>query len=505
MRTMQFAEDAGPMAHPIRPEKVIEMNNFYTVTVYDKGAEVIRMMHTLLGTDGFRKGMDLYFQRHDGQAVTCDDFVAAMADANQRDMTLFKHWYSQSGTPVVTVRECRENKELQVTLQQSIPTHKDQGQVKTLLIPVKYELIDSTTGVSLERGVLQFDQSQQTFVFDAPESAILVLFEDFSAPVKVERSLSFETLAQIVKFASDPFARWDSMQSLWLMAVKEHGFQAQLVSLIESLIKDESLENDIKAELIAQPSFDAIAESYEVIDVEQILQGLEQVATAVSVAIPALLKETVNNLVNIDSAYRGELVAKRRLKQVLFSYIARLEDPAMRSLITETYNAANNMSEKMLCVDAARIHDESLLAELLQKMESEFKGNVLVLDKILASVAQVETSVVFELMEKWTHHQDFSFKNPNRFRALYGAFIMRNPHQFHDKNGQGYALLTKLLIELDKINPQVASRMVGPLLSFNRFDPLRKKLMQESLQTLQQQDLSKDLFEKVNAALNVQA
>ena len=500
IRTIQFAEDAGPMAHPIRPEKVIEMNNFYTVTVYDKGAEVIRMMHTILGKEGFRKGTDLYFERHDGQAVTCDDFVAAMADANDKDLTQFKHWYSQAGTPIVEVNESYKAGQLQLTLTQSIPTQAP-NEVNTLVIPVKYEILQSDTGHSIEQGVLLFDQQTQTFSFEVSENALLVLFEDFSAPVKVARQQSFEQLCTIVKFASDPFARWDAMQTLWLQTIQNTEYAEPLIALLRSLIEDKTLSEDIKAELIAIPSFDAIAESYLTIDVEEIIDGIEFVVTQAASSLHPLIMDNLSMLQNIENFYSGELVAKRRLKQVFFTYLARQKSNDVSEFISHSFNLANNMTERMLCVDAARINNGNLLTELLQRMDAEFSGNVLVLDKILSSVGQVADNSVYSLMTQWTKHKDFSIKNPNRFRSLYGAFIMRNPSQFHHKSGQGYALLTKLLIELDQINPQVAARMISPLMSFKRFDDERQELMRESLVTLSEQKLSKDLYEKVSSAL----
>ncbi len=502
MRTHQFEEDAGPMAHPIRPEKVIEMNNFYTVTVYDKGAEVIRMMQSLLTQAGFRKGMDLYFERHDGQAVTCDDFVNAMADANNKNLDQFKNWYSQAGTPVVRVDEKLQNGKLEFTLKQSIPTRPENEEVKTLVIPVAYELIAKESGQSLDRGTLIFDQAEQKFELTAAQDAVLVLFENFSAPVKVEREVSVEDTLTIIKHASDPFSRWDAMQSLWQQQLQSKELEIDFSGLFADIINDSSISNDIKAELLAIPGFSQIAEGFAVVDVEQIVSGTEQVVAKIAQQNKELIQAQLDELQNIDNGYEIGLVANRRLKQVLLQYIARTKEPQVIDMLSKVYSAADNMTEKMAAVEAARIADSTLLDNLLKQVDSAYSDNVLVLDKLLSQVARVSDESVYELMETWAKHENFSMKNPNRVRSLYGAFVSANPKVFHDKSGKGYDFLADLLLKIDSYNPQLASRMVVPLLSFNRYEVQRKAKMLEALTKMSEAKLSKDLYEKVTAALN---
>lgn len=501
MRTHQFEEDAGPMAHPIRPEKVIEMNNFYTVTVYDKGAEVIRMMQSLLTQEGFRKGMDLYFERHDGQAVTCDDFVNAMADANNKDLEQFKNWYSQAGTPLVQVEQQQEAGKFSFTLTQSIPTRPEAEHVKTLVIPVSYELIGKKTGSSLARGTLIFDQVKQKFELDAQEEAVLVLFENFSAPVKVERESSVEEVLTIIKHASDPFSRWDAMQTLWQRKLQQPELTIDFAGIFANIINDNELSNDIKAELIAIPGFSQMAEGFSTVDVEQIVTGTENLVAEITEKNVELIRAQLENLADISNGYEIELVANRRLKQVLLQYLARTKGEA-KATLAAAYDNADNMTEKMAALDAARVADSHLLADLLAKMDENFGDNVLVLDKMLSQVARVGADDVYELMAQWTEHKNFSMKNPNRVRSLYGAFVSANPKVFHDKSGKGYDFLADLLLQIDGYNPQLASRMVVPLLSFNRFTTDRKEKMLEALTKLSQAKLSKDLYEKVTAALN---
>ena len=502
MRTHQFEEDAGPMAHPIRPEKVIEMNNFYTVTVYDKGAEVIRMMQSLLTQEGFRKGMDLYFERHDGQAVTCDDFVNAMADANGKDLEQFKNWYSQAGTPLVQVEEQQTADKFSFSLTQSIPTRPETEHVKTLVIPVSYELIGKNTGKSLARGTLIFDQVKQKFELSAQEEAVLVLFENFSAPVKVERQSSIADVLTIIKHASDPFSRWDAMQTLWQRKLQQPELVIDFAQLFADIIDDQTLSNDIKAELLAIPGFSQMAEGFNVVDVEQIVTGTENIVKQIAVQNRDLIFSQLEGLSDIANGYEIALVADRRLKQVMLQYLARTEHDAVTETLSKVYDKADNMTEKMAVVDASRVADSELLTQLLEQMDSVYKANVLVLDKLLSQAARVADDSVYELMATWAEHDNFSMKNPNRVRSLYGAFVSANPKVFHDKSGKGYDFLADLLLQIDSYNPQLASRMVVPLLSFNRFTADRKQMMLQALTKLSQAKLSKDLYEKVTAALN---
>lgn len=503
MRSHQFAEDAGPMSHPIRPEKVIEMNNFYTVTVYDKGAEVIRMMHSLLGKDGFRKGMDLYFNRHDGQAVTCDDFVSAMADANNYNLELFKNWYSQAGTPVVAVEKQYEANTLTVKVSQSIPTHQKSGSVKPLLIPIKYELLDKTSGESLQRGTWVLEQTEQTFLLGVAVEPELVLFENFCAPVKVDYDLSLDSRLFIVKNASDPFCRWDQMQQVWLQLIKQSSPDVSLISnLVADIITDKSLSDDIAAELLAIPSFESIAQFYDIIDATQIIEHQQIIIEHIAKANHQLLRARLNELTSIENGYEISKVAQRRLKQVVLSYLAHIEENETLSLINESFTRATNMTEKAMCLQAAKVADIELTEKIALQLTQEFNDNVLVFDKALNAIGQVSDDSVYELMAKWSLKDKFDRANPNRMRALYGAFVAGNPKQFHHQSGKGYEFLTDLLIELDNINPQIAARMVSPLLAFKRFAAPRNELMRNCLQRLSNQKLSNDLFEKVSSALS---
>jgi len=507
IRTMQFAEDSGPMAHPIRPEKVIEMNNFYTVTVYDKGAEVIRMMHSLLGESGFRAGMDLYFNRHDGSAVTCDDFVAAMADANHTDLTQFQNWYSQAGTPTVDVSEKQTNTGVELSLAQSLPTRPANEQNRPLVIPVKYELLANETGESLERGTIIFNQLTQTFTFNCSEPATLVLFENFSAPVKVQRQLSQSQLIHIVKYATDEFCRWDSMQSLWLQQINSvndstiNESRQGLVEVIEYILTSNDIEPSIKAELLTIPNYTSIAETFNVIDPAHILSVKADIIQQVTHSLYSSIMSLLLELNDIANEYMQQNVAKRRLKHVLLTYLSHSSNTDVEDIIRRVYKISTNMTEKSSALEAARMYSTGLLDELLSDMDKEFSDNVLVFDKMTSAIAKLPSDVVYDKMATWSQHKLFSDKNPNRVRSLYGAFVMHNPEQFHNENGKGYQFLTELLKKMDKLNPQLASRMISPLLSWKRYEPVRKGLMKQQLIELNNLELSKDLYEKVSSAL----
>ncbi|WP_299268731.1 aminopeptidase N [uncultured Psychrosphaera sp.] len=507
MRTMQFAEDAGPMAHPIRPEKVMEMNNFYTVTVYDKGAEVIRMMHSLLGESGFRAGMDLYFKRHDGNAVTCDDFVSSMADANSKDLTQFQNWYSQAGTPNVVVSEKQTDTGLELTLAQTLPTRPAEEQNKPLVIPVKYELLANTDGRSLERGTVIFDKSEQVFSFSCAEPATLVLFENFSAPVKVHRKLTQEQLIHIVKYASDAFCRWDSMQSLWLQQINgasdtilDEGRQG-LIEVIEYILNNDDIETSIKAELLTIPSYTSIAETFDVINPSHILKVKNEITLQIIESLAKTIKALVQELTDIEDGYIQTSVAKRRLKHVLLSYLSHSSDSDVESIIRQVYLDSTNMTEKVSALESARVYSVVLLDELLENMDKQFADNVLVFDKMTSAVARIPHAEVYRKIAQWAEHALFSDKNPNRVRSLFGAFVMNNPEQFHDESGKGYQFLADFLKKMDKLNPQLASRMISPLLSWQRYEPVRKELMRQQLIQLSKLELSKDLYEKLSSAL----
>ncbi|WP_286742707.1 aminopeptidase N, partial [Pseudoalteromonas sp. UBA2102] len=516
MRTHQFSEDAGPMAHPIRPEKVIEMNNFYTVTVYDKGAEVIRMMHTLLGEVNFQKGMQLYFERHDGQAVTCDDFVAAMSDASGIDLTQFKRWYSQSGTPRLNATQHYDHdKQLYtLTIEQSAPLNQPDN--KSLHIPFAIELLDEN-GQSIaltyqgekRDHVLNVTAPTQTFYFDQiPARPVAVLLEDFSAPCILSQQNSEPDLLHIMRFARSDFSRWDAQQQLFINAVKqavnapEHATLSEnVINALRVLISAQSGDLALVAELIKLPSFDTFAAEFDIIPVDEIITITRLFEQQIAEQLSDELLHCYSSLVD-DGSINPDAVAIRALKGVCLHYLAKIPSEQVDRFIKESADSPN-MTNVLASLSAVVKASHPLRTTLLDHFDSQWRHDVLVMDKWFALQAMQSGDDAIENIKALYAHPSFDFSNPNRVRALVGSFSHFNTAQFHRKDGEGYALLGDLLIKLNAINPQNASRMLTPFMSWKRFDTTRAQAMKAQLQRLANlEGLSTDLYEKVEKALN---
>lgn len=514
MRTHQFSEDAGPMAHPIRPEKVIEMNNFYTVTVYDKGAEVIRMMHTLLGEEKFQLGMALYFERHDGQAVTCDDFVAAMSDASGIDLTQFKRWYSQAGTPKLNVEQVynEQNQTFTLSIEQFAPDNQPNNAL--LHIPFAIELLDSE-GQSLplvidnqpQDSVLNVTEKTQKFVFeDITQRPVAVLLEDFSAPCIVNQNTSAADLLHIMRFARSDFSRWDAQQRLFTNEMKaaiasgEACLSDDILSALKLLVDNREGDLALIAELLKLPSYDTLAAEYAVIPVDDIIA----VQNAFESQIANFLTESLVNCYNAlddDGSTSATAVAVRALKQLCLYYLAKTNHSEVNSLIRESANSSN-MTNALAALSAVVKANHPLCDTLLNEFDAKWRHDVLVMDKWFALQAMKDSATSINDIKALYDHPSFDFGNPNRVRALVGSFSHFNITQFHRADGKGYQLLGDLLVKLNDINPQNASRMLTPFMSWKRYDENRSAAMKAQLQRLADLDgLSDDLFEKVEKAL----
>lgn len=514
MRTHQFSEDAGPMAHPIRPEKVIEMNNFYTVTVYDKGAEVIRMMHTLLGEEKFQQGMALYFERHDGQAVTCDDFVAAMSDASGIDLTQFKRWYSQAGTPKLNVEQAydEQNQTFTLSIEQFAPDNQPNNAL--LHIPFAIELLDSE-GQSLplvidnqpQDSVLNVIEKTQQFVFEGiKQRPVAVLLEDFSAPCIVNQNTSAADLLHIMRFARSDFSRWDAQQRLFTNEMKaaiasgEACLSDDILSALKLLVDNREGDLALIAELLKLPSYDTLAAEYSIIPVDDIIA----VQNAFESQIANFLTESLVNCYNAledDGSTSATAVAVRALKQLCLHYLAKTNHSDVNGLIEESAHS-NNMTNALAALSAVVKANHSLCDTLLTEFDAKWRHDVLVMDKWFALQAMKDSATSISDIKALYDHPSFDFGNPNRVRALVGSFSHFNITQFHRADGEGYQLLGDLLVKLNDINPQNASRMLTPFMSWKRYDENRSAAMKAQLQRLADLDgLSDDLFEKVEKAL----
>jgi aminopeptidase N len=512
LRSLQFAEDGGPMAHPIRPEKVLEMNNFYTLTVYEKGAEVIRMLHTLLGKDNFRAGMDLYFKRFDGMAVTCDDFIDAMSDASHKDLTQFKLWYSQSGTPSIRVSENFdiEKGEYHLTLAQQSPITAKQPAPNPLHIPVKLELIvNNGEESSIQDHLIELVEQEQSWTFAGlTEKPTLALFADFSAPVKVNFLQDEQSLFTIISEANNSFCRWDAGQKLLMSTIKaltlEPLFEIpeQLIVCFTGILKS----NDnaaLIAEQLALPSFDEAANLIKHVDPISLANALTSLTQFLAQGLEQVLLSQFNRcqlMLNQNDISDAEIIANKALKNTCLFYLASIEQHAI--LVEQQFDSSDNMTDSLAALNCSAKYNLVEFPLYMKKFEQKWKTTPLVMDKWFSLGASINSEDIFERLNKLIDHELFSIKNPNRARSLIGAFAMNNPRYFHSLTGKGYEFLADKIEELNTINPQVASRLITPLIQFDSFAQQHKVLMQTQLERLQAlPNLSNDLKEKLDAAL----
>ncbi|WP_249856092.1 aminopeptidase N [Aggregatibacter actinomycetemcomitans] len=520
LRTVQFAEDAGPMAHPIRPEKVIEMNNFYTVTVYEKGAEVIRMLHTLLGEKGFQKGMKLYIAENDGKAATCEDFVSAMERANELDLTQFRRWYSQSGTPELTIsdRYDEKNHVYQLQVSQLTPPTADQMEKVNLHIPLKIALYDEN-GVAqtlydsegVVDNVLNITQKDQTFEFhNIYTKPVPALLSDFSAPVKLDYDYKTSQLITLVKFAENGFIRWDAVQMLLNAELRrnvsnyqqgiELDLSAETIAVLQQILTNYQKDIELTSLILTLPKATEFAELFKTIDPDTISAVREFMARAIAENLQELLFKTYNQIRLDEYKIERQDIALRKLRNVCLSYLAYTN--MGNNLVNKHYSYSNNMTDTLAALTAATQAKLPCRDNLLADFEQKWQQDGLVMDKWFALQASRPEENVLNNVMQLMEHPSFNFNNPNRVRSLVGTFAGQNLKAFHVIDGSGYRFLTDILIKLNKSNPQVASRLIEPLIRFVRYDAQRQTLMKRALERISEtEDLSRDLYEKIEKAL----
>lgn len=520
IRGPQFAEDASPMSHPIRPDKVIEMNNFYTLTVYEKGSEVIRMMHTLLGEAAFQKGMKLYFKRHDGTAATCEDFVSAMEDASGVDLAQFRLWYSQSGTPIVSVSSeyNAQQQTYSLTIEQVTEETHEQKEKAPLHIPFDIELYAKNGDVIPLQcngkpiaNVLNVKDAKQTFVFEnVTEKPVPSLLREFSAPVKLEYEYSDDELTFLMVNARNEFARWDAGQMLLAKYIRSNvlGVQAgKDVDLAESVIDafrgvllSDSLEPAFIAEMLSLPSHNEVSGWYKRVDVDAIAMVLKAIKVQLSNALEDELTAVYNSLKQAHYSIDHQSIGKRALRNTCLAYLAYTTKG--NDLVVTQYNTANNMTDTMAAMSAANSAQLACRESLMADYSDKWKHDGLVMDKWFILQGTNPAQNVLDVIKQTMNHEAFSLKNPNRIRSLVGSFLNANPVNFHAKSGEGYRFAGEILRELNNSNPQVASRLIDPLLKFRLYDEERQALIKAELEMLKSMDdLARDLFEKVTKAL----
>ncbi|KHT63703.1 aminopeptidase N [Photobacterium gaetbulicola] len=522
MRGPQFSEDRGPMSHPIRPEKVIEMNNFYTLTVYEKGSEVIRMMHTLLGEENFQAGMKLYFERHDGTAATCNDFVQAMEDASGIGLDKFRRWYSQSGTPVVQVETefLEQEKRYRVTVRQHTAPTPGQEEKYPLHIPFDIELYDAQGNViplqcngEPVHNVLDVTEAEQVFEFDGIEhQPVISMLREFSAPVILEYDYSDAELTFLMLHARNEFARWDAGQILLAKHIKQNVTRCQngesfvlpesVVDAFRGVLLDEKLDPAFIAEMLTLPSENEVAGWYETVDVDAINTVMAELEKALALAMEDEFSAIYHSLTQAAYTIEHEAMAKRSLRNTCLAYLALTEQG--NSLVAKQYEASDNMTDTMAAMAAANNAQLACRPAQMADFSDKWTHDGLVMDKWFILQGKNPAENALENVRETMNHKAFDIKNPNRTRSLVASFCANNPVRFHAKDGSGYQFLTEILTVLNTSNPQVASRLIEPFLKYRQYDLQRQALMRAELEKLSQLDnLAKDLFEKVQKALEL--
>jgi aminopeptidase N len=533
LRERQFPEDAGPMAHPVRPDSYVEINNFYTSTVYDKGAEVVGMYATILGKEGFRRGMDLYFQRHDGQAVTCDDFRAAMADANGADLGQFARWYSQAGTPVV---ECRgeydaRRKTYTLRARQSCPPTPGQPEKQAFVIPLAVGLVDldgrdmpihvdpkdvfpGSRGPDSRTAVLALTREEQSFVFTGvDEQPVPSLLRGFSAPVRLKYDYTDAELAHLMAYDSDAFNRWEASQSLItrillegvgrLRAERAMEIPQPFIEAIGRLLADGSRDPAFAAECLQPPAESYLAECMEVADPDAIhaarIAYMREVATRYRTRFEGAFRHfSVAGPYSPDAAAAG----RRALRNAALAFVGVIDDATSRALAFLEFRRAENMTDAMAALtclaNSAGAERERALSMFLEK----WKDEALVVDKWFRVQATSWIPGTLDRVKALASHPAFDLRNPNRARALLHSFAIDNPLHFHAADGSGYRWIAEQVVALDRLNPQVASRLARAFDRWRKYDASRQAHARQALESIRDaQGLSGNVAEVVGRAL----
>ena len=535
IKNHQFAEDAGPMAHPIRPDSYIEMNNFYTQTVYSKGAEVIRMVETLLGSNGFKEGMKLYFERHDGQAVTCEDFISAMEDANNSDLQLFRNWYRQAGTPEVDISSHWDSAKGEYTLsivQDCKPT-PGQPHKEAFMIPIRMALysndghlqilssenenlkycISDSGEISTKEAVIEISKRQQTIVFsDLIEKPIPSLLRGFSAPVKLNYDYSDQELALLLAFDKDSYSSWEAGQLLMtrlilsmtedLLEHKELSFPDILKEVFNRLLDDTCADPNLLAMNLISPGLDFLIEQFQEVPFDELIRASDYLNRNLSIKCHENLLATYERSVIMATTEPEEASGWRKLQNACLALLSKAEEAEGISLAVDQFDGADKMTNSLAALKVV-VHSQSKdRNRLLETFYQRWQDEELVLDKwFTVQATNPESNVineVYQLME----HADFQISNPNKVRALIAAFAKSNLKNFHRKDGAGYKLVGDMIIKLNKLNPQIAARLTSAFNNWRKFDNSRKQLMENQLKMLVELDnVSPDVYEIASKAL----
>ncbi len=526
IRTIQFAEDSGPMAHAVRPEAYIEINNFYTVTIYYKGAELIRMMYTLLGKENFYKGMDLYFERHDGQAVTTEEFVKAMENASGFDLGQFRRWYSQAGTPEVAVDTAYDSntRTFTLSLQQTCPPTPGQDHKEPFHIPVKMGLLDrqgreiplklnKSAENQLADQVLNFKSRKQEFRFEeVPEQPVLSIFRNFSAPVKIRHSPPESDLIFLMQHDTDEFNRWEAAQKLMTGIILQQigqkesgsipGAIAKPADAFRRVLSEGEFDKAIIAQMLSLPSETFLAEQLKTVDVA----AVHNIREKVKQVLAENLKQTLLDVFQANQctgpfSNDAKAVGQRSLKNTALGYLMSIKDDAILRLCLEQYEKADNMTDEMQALSFLANKDYPDRQHALDAFARKWQDDPLVMN-IWFSIQAASKLSNITTVQDLLNHPRFDIKNPNKIRALIGTFCSTNHINFHTADGSGYQFLADQIERLNTINPQLAARLLTPLTRWRRYDRKRQSLMKSQIKRiLKVPKLSKDVYEIAHKSL----
>ena len=519
LRRLQFPEDAGPLSHPIRPDNYIEINNFYTMTIYEKGAEVIRMMRTILGPENYRKGTDLYFSRHDGQAATCDDFVKCMEDATGKDLSQFKLWYSQAGTPQVIFSGHYEadKKAYVIELSQSTPPTPGQASKKPLHIPVAIGLVDDT-GADMDLGdgqttkILHLTKEREQFVIEnIAYDPVPSVLRGFSAPVKLAADLSDQDLAFLMVYDSDGFNRWEAGQTLALRVIgnilnKKTGGLAEFAENFGVLLAqagDTNADKALLARSLALPDISFVAQYQEQADPPAIYEAILHVMRDIKNLYGDKIVQFYNENRSCEKfSIVPQAVGQRSLQNILLRWMFATNDKNAVERAKAQYDTANNMTDRIAALSVLADTDTPERKDAFSHFYDDFKTYPLVVDKWFSLQAAAIRPTTIETLKELRKHEQFNIRNPNRVRSLYASFAMSNSVRFHAADGSGYEFLAGAIIELNEINPQIAARLCTPLRDWKKYTEDRQRMMKNALESIAATaNLSPDVYEIVSKSL----
>ena len=516
LRMGQFPEDAGPMAHPPRPNKFVTINNFYTATVYSKGAELNRILHTLLGMDSFRKASDLYFDRFDGQAVTVEDWVHCMEEASGRDLSQFMLWYTQAGTPEVKANWSYDHatKSFTLTLEQHVPTINNQSNGQPRHIPVKFGLV-GPDGQDVVQGVLELTQAKQTFTFEnVPPDSVPSLFRHFSAPVNLEAPYTDDQLRHLMVHDRDGFNQWEAGNRFLTTKLMEQIDRYErgqdilvgkdVLDSFRRILQRTDMDQELMSLALSLPAYHEIAPKREVIDPHAILAIRKAFLKTLGRELHDEFLEMYNTNYDPGKAYNRDDADRRSLQNTALAYLSHSGDADVAKLAVRQYSQANNMTDRYSALNIIINMEEAQLYRdgVAQHFYYQFEHDALVVDKWIGAYARSQTADIFQIVKKLAEHEAFKKPTPNRMRALYGTFSQANPKGFHAEDGSGYEFVADFLMELDAKNPQVASRMIGAFEEFkkHRLD-LQTKMEVQLCRIASMENLSTDLSEKLERYL----